>query len=372
MVSPSHVNPIIKLTEECNYCCYFCRYANHRQHDYGIPVEVACAMIEQCADYNLARGISAMNVIFHGGEPLLYPIEKIEKILTYEQRICSKGIEIKNSIQTNSSLITDAWIELLKRYNFSVGISLDGPVGLNGHYSNDQNISVAIAVEAYKRLKNEKIDCGLLSVITEKHIEQGAETFFDFLRENGIASVGLCYCFNRIDGKNVNPIMLGDYLIRLFELYYTSTIRISIREFDMVIRRILDHPRHECAMSCRSSCGSFFTIRPDGSVEFCDDYDLNHNGTLGNINTETLKSMIENDRYQLLVAQACKIVKTKCKECPVFHLCQSGCSRNDINGENYFCGTFKILYPYIEKKVKEYLLKRKELVKLSADVEEAI
>lgn len=38
MYLPNHVNPIVKLTEECNYSCYFCRYANHRQKDNGIPV----------------------------------------------------------------------------------------------------------------------------------------------------------------------------------------------------------------------------------------------------------------------------------------------------------------------------------------------
>lgn len=358
MIYPLHVNPIIKLTEECNYSCDFCRYANHRQKDNGIPVEIACEMIQQCASYNLKHNVSSMNVIFHGGEPLLYSLENLHKILENEVLIAEKGINISNTIQTNASLINDKWLDLFQKYSFSVGISLDGPLELNCHYSNNPQASLNNALSAYKAIKSRGLDCGLLSVITEKHLEKGPLMYFDFLLDNEISSVGLCYCFNRLDDKNVNPTRLGDYLVELFDLYFSSKTRIRIREFDMTIRRILGHPWNECTLSCRQSCGSFFTVRPDGSVEFCDDYDLQHDGTLGNINDNTLDSMIETKQYQSIANQSRQIVTEKCVNCQVFDLCRSGCSRNDINGENYFCVAFKRLYPHIKTTVQEYLSNR--------------
>lgn len=61
-----------------------------------------------------------------GGEPLLTPIPVLEKLWKY-------GFERygRNGIQTNGELITDEHIELFKKYNVSVGISIDGPGELN-------------------------------------------------------------------------------------------------------------------------------------------------------------------------------------------------------------------------------------------------
>ena len=354
MYLPSHLNPIVKLTEECNYCCNFCRYADHRQKDGGISVDTVCSVIQQCAEYNLQNGVQSMNIIFHGGEPLLYGMDRFLEIMDFEERISDSGITISNSIQTNSSLIDDKWIDFFSQNRFSVGISIDGPHGLNGHYASSASDAQSKAILSYKALKDQSVACGILSVITEKHLDC-PEVFFDFLVINNIMSVGLCYCFNSADDKNVNPIHLGYYLIELYKLYFNSTKRINIREFDMATRLILNRPRNECAMSCRKSCGTFLSVRPDGCVEFCDDYNLNREGTLGNINEYVLTELLRADTYQKMKRQAVAIVENKCKNCSVYNICQSGCMRSDIGDSNYFCETYKILYPFIQKTVEEYL-----------------
>ncbi|MHB8808361.1 MAG: SPASM domain-containing protein, partial [Anaerolineaceae bacterium] len=172
--------------------------------------------------------------------------------------------------------------------------------------------------------------------------------------DNQIMSVGLCYCFNGVDNRSVDPVGLGEYLIELYKLYFNAPYRIKIREFDMATRLILNHPRHECAMSNRKSCGTFLTIRPNGSIEFCDDYDLNRKGTLGNIKEHSLIELLKTDVYQKKKMQAMEIVDKKCRDCSVSNICQSGCMRNDVGDNNYFCETFKILYPFIQKTVTEY------------------
>ncbi len=350
MYYPDHINPIVKLTEVCNYHCDFCRYANHRQKDNGIEIGAVCSFICQCAEYNLSNGIKNMNIIFHGGEPLLYGLDRFRKIIEYEANLVALGMEISNSIQTNSSLITDDWISFFAKNNFSVGISIDGPLGLNGHIGMSAIEAQNSAISSYKALKENGVECGILSVITTKHLKYPNE-FFNFLIDNDISSVGLCYCYNRIDNKNINPVSLGEFLVELYKLYYSSPKRIRIREFDMATRQILKRPRHECAMSCRESCGSFLTIRPDGYVEFCDDYDLKREGTLGSIDNLTLQQLLETITYQEIRNRAIEIINSKCEKCKVYSICRSGCMRNDSEGTNYFCETFKILYPFIEKTV---------------------
>jgi uncharacterized protein len=65
---------------------------------------------------------------FHlfGGEPLLMKISDLEELLAWEFE--RNG---ENLIQTNGSILTPKHIELFKKYNVKVGVSIDGPNELN-------------------------------------------------------------------------------------------------------------------------------------------------------------------------------------------------------------------------------------------------
>lgn len=350
MYIPSHINPIIKLTESCNYNCYFCRYANHRQKDSGIPVDLASTMIEQCANYNIEKHFPHMNIIFHGGEPLLYGVPRFSEIVENIHKVEKKGIDISLSIQTNASLLDEKWICFFADNHFSVGISLDGPSGMNGHIGKSDEQSQQDAIKAYHLLTNRGIDCGFLCVITNNHISD-PERFLNFFIDNKVETIGLCYCYNELDDENVNPYQLGVFLKSLYDLYYSTKKRIRIREFDMATRFILHRPKHECAMSCRSSCGTFLTITPNGNVEFCDDYNLERRGSLGNILETSLSEMIIGEKYQTKRREATEILNRYCESCDVYSICRSGCMRNDNSKGNYFCETYKLIYPYIKERV---------------------
>lgn len=64
--------------------------------------------------------------VLFGGEPLLLPLADLEELLAW-------GFERHGAagLQTNGVLITDEHIRLFRRYNVSVGISMDGPGPLN-------------------------------------------------------------------------------------------------------------------------------------------------------------------------------------------------------------------------------------------------
>lgn len=104
---------------KCNLSCPYC-YENSMRDAGNFEVE-----------YDLEKmkaTIKSHNSPFSlfGGEALLVPIEDLEEIFKWSYELYGSG-----AIQTNGSLITDAHVEMFKKYRVHVGFSLDGPGELN-------------------------------------------------------------------------------------------------------------------------------------------------------------------------------------------------------------------------------------------------
>ena len=104
----------------CNIACKYCYQQPQRDAEGGGAVRydierMKAAIAEEGGEFTL-----------FGGEALLVPIEDLEILWAW-------GYERfgRNSLQTNGSLIRDDHIALFKRYQVSVGISIDGPGDLN-------------------------------------------------------------------------------------------------------------------------------------------------------------------------------------------------------------------------------------------------
>jgi uncharacterized protein len=76
-------------------------------------------------------------VCWHSGEPLVlkpsYYDESIEIISEVAEQHCAPGFSIRFDMQTNGTLINDAWCAFFRRHShrFSLGVSCDGPAFLH-------------------------------------------------------------------------------------------------------------------------------------------------------------------------------------------------------------------------------------------------
>lgn len=108
------------LGVKCNLQCVYCYQDSERESS------------EQGRSYDLEKIKAAIEAEgggpfgFFGGEPLLLPIRDLQELASWGHE--KYGM---SSIQTNATLITDAHIEIFKRYQVHVGISVDGPGELN-------------------------------------------------------------------------------------------------------------------------------------------------------------------------------------------------------------------------------------------------
>jgi uncharacterized protein len=323
-----------------------------------MPLKNALTYTERITEYNFNNNVKHTKIIFHGGEPLLWGIDNFKELLKHQDYLHNYyHMNYVNSIQTNGFLLYDKWIELFKKYKFQVGISLDGPLGLNSHFiEGHEQESFQIVLNNIESLKREKISFGILSVITNQHIKK-LQDFYSFFINKQIKNVGLCFCYNPEDNQVVDPILLGDFLIELFNLYFENEDYINIREFNNAIEKIIKNRSNACTNSNRQNCGAFLTIDSTGNIFFCDDYDLQKKDILGNLNTNTINEIVESKTYQDIRLTSQNIIKSKCCNCIVQQICGSGCARNDNNNQsNFFCQTYIKLYSYIQNVLNKNLL----------------
>lgn len=104
---------------KCNLKCTYC---------YQEPMREAGSFSAPLDFIGVKKALDKAGSSFaiFGGEPLLAPISHLEEVWKY-------GYEKhgSNGIQTNGLLITDAHIDLFRKYKVQVGISIDGPPIIN-------------------------------------------------------------------------------------------------------------------------------------------------------------------------------------------------------------------------------------------------
>jgi uncharacterized protein len=115
----------------CNLRCQYCYYLEKEKLTPS-PSQMMSDEIVEIFIREYIKSQTTLEVLFtwHGGEPLLRPISFYERVLELQQRYAGSR-RIANAIQTNGTLLTDEWCEFLRKNNFLVGISIDGPQHLH-------------------------------------------------------------------------------------------------------------------------------------------------------------------------------------------------------------------------------------------------
>src|SRR5437588_2903873 len=126
---------IVKLASYCNLKCSYCYLYEHADHSYRtrprfMPPTVFDALLGRAAEAASQNTSGKVELVMHGGEPTML---KRERFSDYVDRARSSlGARLgRITVQTNGTLIDDAWIDALLAGDVQVGVSLDGPQELH-------------------------------------------------------------------------------------------------------------------------------------------------------------------------------------------------------------------------------------------------
>ena len=122
---------LVCCTLDCNLACSYCYEGNGEKHEnpkinvinekFIQAKEKIIQFIDELYEYN-HEGFT--KIIWHGGEPTLIKYSLLDEIMKDQ---ANKGHDnVVWSMQSNGTLLTQSYIDVLKENKVSVGISLDG------------------------------------------------------------------------------------------------------------------------------------------------------------------------------------------------------------------------------------------------------
>jgi uncharacterized protein len=123
---------VLKIHSRCNLACDYCYvYEMTDQTWRGRPAlmghETLAAAGRRIAEHARVHGLPSVQIILHGGEPLLVGAERLAEAVGLLRAAVQAEVATRITVQTNGILLDADILELLSAYGVDVGVSLDGP-----------------------------------------------------------------------------------------------------------------------------------------------------------------------------------------------------------------------------------------------------
>ena len=371
------IGPMCNLN--CEYCFYLEKQALFPPDErYRMSDEVLRAFI---ANYISSQPTPVVEFVWQGGEPTLLGIDFFKRVIEF-QKPFSGAKTITNSLQTNGTLLTDEWCAFLKKHNFMVGISLDGPKEIHDRYRVDRKGAGSFdkVMDALKLLQKHEVEYNVLACVARetayKPLDvyqffkgQGVE-FLQFssvveripdlsstqagLRLAGPASLKEKEEYSEVTPWSVMPEEYGDFLIAIYEEWVRHDVgNIFVMNFEWALNAWIGNPSPVCVHA--KQCGRSVVIEHNGDVFACD-HCVYPQYKLGNITTDILRDMVEKSLQSGFGVMKETALPRWCRECDVLAACQGGCPKHrfmityyDEPGLHYLCEGYKKFFLHIRK-----------------------
>lgn len=262
---------IVKLTTACNLRCVYCSEGDKT----AIYLKEALLqkMIDELPALLEDKGETSVEILWHGGEPLLVGKEYLNKWMQYAQSKLKK-YDVRFLMQTNGYLIDSEWVSLFKKFDIGVGISLDGYEELhdvNRRTAQDEPTFQTV-MKSIRLMHEAGLHASTLMVLNTA-VPVDIDKLFSFictLKESPkIQPVIPC---GRADGRQDTDTVYANYvslLEKLYEKCMEAEQTIVIEPLDELMNAILGVvPVRECSFN--GTCGThFMCLYADGQMGFC-------------------------------------------------------------------------------------------------------
>ncbi len=378
MAAPRSFQVFVKPAgDACNLACRYCYYLGRgpRGADGG-PARMPDDVLETyLAQHVAASADDIIRIAWHGGEPTILGLDYFKKVVAAERRLAPPGRRIVNGMQTNGTLLDEAWGRFLADEGFAVGLSLDGPRDLNDVYrrSREGRSAFDTAMRGWDLLGRHGVPAEALCVVGSHNAGRPLEVY-RFFREIGARFLTFLPLVDRrpdapggVGPESVPPGAWGDFLCAVFDEWLERDIgRIKVQVFEEAARTAFGQEHSLCLF--RPVCGDVPVLERNGDVYSCDHF-VGEAHRLGNIRETTLLDLLESRAQRAFGRAKLETLPGVCRTCEVLEMCHGECPKNrfvpDPDGgppQNYLCAGYRRFFgharPFVEAVAAEWRRQR--------------
>lgn len=320
-----YVVMVMKATRLCNLRCTYCRF-----WDEGPNQKMSFEVLARATQGVLSSpGVQAVDFCWHGGEVTLLPVAFYRKAIWLQEQFRRPGQLVSNSIQTNGTLLKPEWLDFLKRYRLSVGVSLDGPPEIHDQRRIDARgrATSARVRKGIELLRREGIAHGALMVVDDDVVALGAARMIEYFLDLGVKDVALLNVLpDNHPGRQAYfefPRHVS-FLRELFALWWPRYRQeIKFRELADLVGKVRGERGTLCVFD--GNCmGGYLTIEPMGEIGACDKFLGDDDYRLGNVLTTPLAQIRDGHKFISVDASTALGIEGT-ETCSWFRVCQGGC-----------------------------------------------
>lgn len=343
----------------CNLACNYCYYLDKT----ALLVEAtAPVMSADLLEIYIRQHIEAsteQTVFFswHGGEPTLAGLGYFRKVVELQKKYLPANRQVINGMQTNGTLLDESWCQFLKKENFVVGISIDGPEHLHSanRFRRKGQPVFSEVLHAYQLLKKYRIQCEILCVVNAANVSFPLEVyrFFKSLGAKFLTFIPLVERLSpdsaSVSERTVPAEAFGAFLCAIFDEWKTEDIdRVKIQIVEEALRTAFGLEHSLCIF--KPICGRVPVVEHNGDFYSCDHFVVPQH-LIGNIRERSLASMLESPAQKAFGNAKLSTLPRFCLECDVQNMCNGACPKDRFittpDGEpglNYLCEGYKLFF----------------------------
>jgi uncharacterized protein len=320
---------IVKVHSRCNLSCTYCyvyEMADQawRTMPQRMSSDVTAKTVERIAEHAAAHSLDSVEVIVHGGEPLLAGAEWLAGLV--DSLRAQVPAQVNVAVQTNGTLLSRPMLDMLKSAGIRVGVSMDGDAEATGRhrrYANGRNSFDAVAEGLSLLGSPEFRECysGILCTIDVRN--DPVATYEALLKFSPPALDLLLPHAN----WSCPPPGTGyaDWLISVFERWYSQPHQETrIRLFSELIQLVFGQPGQVEGLGLLPS--TILVIDTDGSIKQLDSLSSTYPGAADtglNVASSSLDAALD---HPTTVARqiGTAALSAQCQECQVMNICGGG------------------------------------------------
>ncbi|MHB1191375.1 MAG: anaerobic sulfatase maturase [Armatimonadota bacterium] len=331
----------------CEYCFYLEKSALYPEGAHRMSDEV----LERLVSGYMATDQPVYAFGWQGGEPTLMGVDFFRRVTELQQKHGRPGSTVSNGLQTNATLIDDDLAGHLSRYNFLLGVSIDGPEGMHDRYRRNaagsgSHTSVLRGVEC---LRWHGVKFNALALVNSLNARHGGEVY-RYLRDTGIGYHQYIPCVEFGREYSVDGESWGEFLCEVFDEWYAKDTRnVSVRLFDTLLALLVDDARNACHIG--DDCRQYFLVEHNGDVYPCDFF-VEPALKLGNVMTHTWAEMQASEAYRVFGARK-KEWSEACAGCEYRSYCMGDCPKHRAQGLSVLCSGWKRFFRHALPRLEE-------------------